>query len=94
MSFGCMWRNFEIHVTALNFGYKNVKSFLLQASVFPEGHIQNFQHFVTEFKKIKKKFLIINLLLSKSESVKFLLIESVICLFTDSPLKQYISLIN
>ena len=32
--------------------------------------------------------------LSKSESVKFLLIESVICLFTDSPVKKYISLLN
>ena len=33
-------------------------------------------------------------LLSKSESVKFLLIESVICLFTDSPVIKYISLLN
>ena len=33
-------------------------------------------------------------LLSKPESVKFLLIESVICLFTDSPVKKYISLLN
>ena len=33
-------------------------------------------------------------LLSKSESVKFLLIELVICLFTDSPVKKYISLLN
>ena len=33
-------------------------------------------------------------LLSKSESVKFLLIESVIWLFTDSPVKKYISLLN
>ena len=56
-----MWRNFELHVTALSFGYKNVKLFLLQVSVFPEGHIQNIQHFVTEF--IKKKILI-NLLKS------------------------------
>ena len=32
--------------------------------------------------------------LSKSESVKFLLIELVICLFTDSPVKKYISLLN
>ena len=32
--------------------------------------------------------------LSKSESVKFLLIESVIYLFTDSPVKKYISLLN
>ena len=32
--------------------------------------------------------------LSKSESVKFLLIESVICLFTDSPVNKYISLLN
>ena len=32
--------------------------------------------------------------LSKSESVKFLLIESVIRLFTDSPAKKYISLLN
>ena len=30
--------------------------------------------------------------LSKSESVKFSQIESVICLFTDSPVKKYISL--
>ena len=29
-----------------------------------------------------------------SESVKFLLIQSVICLFTDSPVKKYISLLN
>ena len=34
------------------------------------------------------------LLLSKSESVKFSLIESVICLFTDSPVKKYFSLLN
>ena len=33
-------------------------------------------------------------ILSKSESVKFLLIKSVICLFTDSPVKKYISLFN
>ena len=32
--------------------------------------------------------------LSKSKSVKFLLIESVIWLFTDSPVKKYISLLN
>ena len=35
-----------------------------------------------------------NSLLFKSESVKFLLIESVICLFTDSPVKKYISLLK
>ena len=34
------------------------------------------------------------LVLSKSESVKFSLIESVICYFTDSPVKKYISLFN
>ena len=33
-------------------------------------------------------------LLSKSESVKFSLIESVICLFTDSTVKKYFSLLN
>ena len=33
-------------------------------------------------------------LLSKSESVKFSLIESVICLFTDSSVKKYFSLSN
>ena len=33
-------------------------------------------------------------LLSKSESVKFSLIESVTCLFTDSPVKKYFSLSN
>ena len=33
-------------------------------------------------------------LLSKSESVKFSLIESVICIFTDSPVKKYMSLLN
>ena len=33
-------------------------------------------------------------LLSKSESVKFLLIESVICLYTDSSVKKYFSLLN
>ena len=32
--------------------------------------------------------------LSKYESVKFLLIESVICLFIDSPVKKYIPLLN
>ena len=32
--------------------------------------------------------------LSKSESVKFLQIESVICFFTDSLVKKYISLLN
>ena len=32
--------------------------------------------------------------LSKSESVKILLIESVICLFTDSSVKTYFSLLN
>ena len=51
-----MWRNIELHVTASNFGYKNVKLFLLQVSVFPEGHLQNIQHFVTEFYIINKKF--------------------------------------
>ena len=34
------------------------------------------------------------ILLSKSESVKFPLIESVICLFTDSSEKKYFSLLN
>ena len=48
-----MWRNFKLHVTALNFGYENVKLFLLQVSVFLEGHIQNIRHFVTEFYVIK-----------------------------------------
>ena len=33
-------------------------------------------------------------LLSKSESVKFSLIESVICLFTNSSVKKYFSLLN
>ena len=33
-------------------------------------------------------------ILSKSESVKFLLIESMICLFTNSPVKKYTSLLN
>ena len=33
-------------------------------------------------------------LLSESESVKFSQIESVICLFTDSLVKKYISLLN
>ena len=33
-------------------------------------------------------------LLSKSESVKFSLIESVICLFTDSSVQKYFSLPN
>ena len=32
--------------------------------------------------------------LSESESVKFSQIESVICLFTDSPEQKYISLLN
>ena len=35
-----------------------------------------------------------NTVLSKSESVKFSLIESVICLFTDSSVKKYFSLLN
>ena len=35
-----------------------------------------------------------DIVLSKSESVKFLLIESVICLFTDSPVKKYILVLN
>ena len=43
-----MWMNFQVHVTALNFSYQNVKLFLLQVSVFPEGHIQNIQQFGTE----------------------------------------------
>ena len=33
-------------------------------------------------------------LLSKSESVKFSLIELVICLFTDSSVQKYFSLLN
>ena len=33
-------------------------------------------------------------ILSKSESVKFSQIESVICLFTDTPVKKYISLLS
>ena len=33
-------------------------------------------------------------LLSKSESVKFSLIESVICLFTEISVKKYFSLLN
>ena len=33
-------------------------------------------------------------ILSKSESVKFSLIESVICLFTDSSVKKYYSLLK
>ena len=33
-------------------------------------------------------------LLSKSESVKFSLIESVICLLTDPSVKKYFSLLN
>ena len=32
--------------------------------------------------------------LSKSESVKFSLIESVVCLFTDSSVAKYFSLLN
>ena len=42
-------------------------------------------------------FIFFNLeiyLLSKSELVKFLQIQSVIFLFTDSPVKKYISLLN
>ena len=37
---------------------------------------------------------VIQVVLSKSESVKFSLIESVICLFTDSSVKKYFSLLN
>ena len=33
-------------------------------------------------------------LLSKSESVEFLLIELIICLFTDSSVQKYFSLTN
>ena len=43
-----MWMNFQLHVSALNFSYQNVKLFLLQVSVFPGKHIQNIQHFGTE----------------------------------------------
>ena len=45
---------------------------------------------------ISKIFILtyFNILLSKSESVKFSLIESVICLFTDSSVKKYFSLLN
>ena len=39
-------------------------------------------------------FVIEFFLLSKSESAKFSLIESVICLFTDSSVKKYFSLLN
>ena len=39
-------------------------------------------------------FLVLKALLYKSESVKFSLIESVICLFTDSSVKKYFSLLN
>ena len=39
----------------MNFVYKNVKLLLLQVSGFPEGHVQNIEHFVTEFYTIKKK---------------------------------------
>ena len=35
-----------------------------------------------------------NIVLSKSESVKFSLIETVICLFTDSTVTKYFSLLN
>ena len=45
-------------------------------------------------KNIKSTKYSMKYLLSKSESVKFLLIESVIYLFTDSPVKKYILLLN
>ena len=41
-----------------------------------------------------KRMSISQNLLSKSEPVKFSHIESVISLFTDSPVKKYISLLN
>ena len=44
--------------TLLNFGYENVKLFLLQVSIFPEGHVHNIQHFVTDLKKIKSSLFI------------------------------------
>ena len=43
-----MWMNFQVHVSALNFSYQNLKLFLLQVSVFPGKHIQKIQHFGTE----------------------------------------------
>ena len=52
------------------------------------------------FSKLLNLFLISNekeisiYLLSKSEWVKFLIIESVICLFTDSSVQKYFSLSN
>ena len=51
---------------------------------------------INYYKVPKKKLNIKNKinLLSKSELVKFSLIESVICLFTDSSVKKYFLLLN
>ena len=59
--------------------YKNLKT------VYLENRGTSFSIFLNHFS---------SLLISKSESVKFLLIESVIWLFTDSSVKKYISLLN
>ena len=49
--------------------------------------------FISKFKEYN--WMLFNLKpLSKSESVKFSLIESVLCLFTDSSVKKYFSLLN
>ena len=54
-----------------------------------ERYEKIFPHKIIHVKKLYKFTL-----LSKSESVKFSLIESVICLFTDSSVKKYFSLSN
>ena len=50
--------------------------------------------FILHCKKFFGNFSENSRTLSKSESVKFSQIEWVICLFTDSPVKKYISLFN
>ena len=61
--------------------------------------IQFYHNINEKFQKIQYifhnfKIPLLKNILSISESVKFLLIESVIFLFTDSPVKKYISLLN
>ena len=57
--------------------------------IFWEFHVI----FLTIF-GISVKCVYVQILLSKSESVEFPLIESVICLFTDSSVQKYFSLTN
>ena len=68
----------DFHVFGENIIYKSIVSNLKNNSK------------IFKYTYLKKKFP----LLSKSESVKFSLIESVIWIFTDSSVKKYFSLLN